>query len=274
MDSAIPVDSNLRLQISIWSRTVTSVNVAYRERVNGSVKQARQTTINEGRIASYSSGNFFYFTFSGNKDQYSELLNVAVSLTAANVQWGEVFVRAAITVGGTDQNDSAPIVILFSDYITSSSFLGYPGSRVASSLEGRGYISSVICGNNAGVATFTADEYSIVKILSIFGVIINDDPTDPVSIQPAITKDSGQGDYIFWIKTTAESINAGQNLKFSLSPGNTYSKYYSDGFYSMCDYLGENIYLTNDAIYCIDYSGSGGTLDTSMIVKCETWIKA
>lgn len=139
----VRIDANMKIQVVVYSTTAVSVNVAYRESINGEMRQPRQANIVSSRITTDAAANYFYFTMAGTPTNPSELQNVVVGLATASVQRGQCFVRVGITIGGTDGTASDPIQVLFSDYVTSNSYLAFPSSEIKSSLDGKGYLSII-----------------------------------------------------------------------------------------------------------------------------------
>lgn len=171
MESAIRVDSNIKLQIAVFATTAVSLNVSYRERINGVTKQPREANIASARITTDAAANYFYYQFYGDTDDVSELLNVAVGLATSGVQRGQCFVRVGLTIGGADGSNKDPFQVLFSDYVTSNSFLAYPGSPISDSLEGRGYFTR-LTGTGTEEYTYTFANNIFTKLYSMLIVSV------------------------------------------------------------------------------------------------------
>jgi len=69
-----------------------------------------------------------------------ELISVNVSLVTPSIQRGQCFVASRILT--SDNSNANKFLELFSGYITSNSPVGFPGTGLQSSLDGRGYITN------------------------------------------------------------------------------------------------------------------------------------
>ena len=169
METGIRVDSTFKLQVVVYATTTVSVNVAYRQRINGEDGVPGEFNIASGRISTSGAPNYFYFQFAGNNNNVAELINAVVSLLTPSIQRGQCFVRVGLTIGGVDGSAVTPFRVLFSDYVTSGSALAFPGSIINDSLSGRGYLSVVEltpAGPGQG-APYDPGTYVMAKVLSV-----------------------------------------------------------------------------------------------------------
>jgi hypothetical protein len=274
MESAVQVDSNFRLQIVIYSTTAVSVNVSYRERVNGNVRQPRQTNIAAARITTDVYANYFYYTFAGNATEISELLNVAIGLSTTGVQRGQCFVRAGITIGGTDGAASDPIQILFSDYVTSNSFLAYPGTGINDSYSGNGYLFTKRPADPvAPDYEYIHGDTTIYKINAISFEYETDDNVANRTIYAKKINQNFNDSFIFAVSpyTQADSLINKYSLQVKTVQATATIQTVTNNILEIPHYLYLN---SGDTIYISAENAAAGDLISDISIVIEQWIKA
>lgn len=267
METGIRVDSTFKLQVVVYATTAVSVNVAYRQRINGEDGVPSEQNIASGRITTNGAPNYFYYQFAGNNSNTAELINAVVSLVTANVQRGQCFVRVGLTIGGTDSTAVTPFRVLFSDYITSNSALAFPGSEVKSSLEGRGHFTLL---TEAGT-----DEQSYTFAANIFNRVYSMYITSTTSATVA-----NRNMYVELLQFTGTTYAV--QSTFNQTAGTTMLYLLNSNGYALSD-LSDKKYLTLPTSEL--YFDAGGTIVIAPVNKdsddayvlsivCERWIKA
>lgn len=270
MESAIRVDANIKLQIAVFSTTAVSLNVSYRERINGVTKQPREANIASSRITTNAAANYFYYQFYGDTGDVSELLNVAVGLATSGVQRGQCFVRVGLTIGGVDGSAKDPFQILFSDYVTSNSYVAYPGSLVVDSLSGRGYF------NNSVPMTIVTNEATYANAANILSNIHSVSMLYTASVAVAnryprlLWEDSYGGNKLLTANSsTAITASQVKDITFASYGANTALT----GFDTIA--LPSNIFFSGDEsinISCVN--ADAGDAVANAYISIEQWIKA
>lgn len=275
----VRIDANMKIQVVVYSTTSVSVNVAYRESINGEMRQPRQANIVSSRITTDAAANYFYFTMAGTPTNPSELQNVVVGLATANVQRGQCFVRVGITIGGTDGTASDPIEVLFSDYVTSSSFLAYPGTGINSSLDGRGYIYPLQVAGGTGPQSVS---YGLNKVVSVYNITFSFVASVAVATRKVFVKatniDAPNGNNIIYPNGITVTAGNSKIFYFQNQPIEVREETLGGVNYVQC-FIPNNLIVTDNgsAYGTIEINADG--LDaadqiTEIVVLAEQWIKA
>lgn len=212
MESAIRVDANMKLQIVVYATAAVSVNYASRLKINGDEKVPDEKNIAAARITTDGAANYFYVPLYGSKEQITELLNVVTGLATAGIQRGQCFIRVGITIGGTDGVASTPFRILFSDYVTSNSFLAYPGSSINDSLSGRGYLNNIDISTLTTAVNFTLPSNNIYRPISC--IVVGECSAVVGNRKIGISVTSGGANFLLGISSDVFVANEVFNLSF------------------------------------------------------------
>lgn len=263
----------MKLQVVVYATTAVSVNVSYRQRINGEYMVPGEPNIAPGRITTDGLPNYFYFQFAGNSMNTAELVNAAVGLVTANIQRGQCFVRVGLTIGGTDGVAVAPFRILFSDYLTSNSFLAYPGTGIHSSLDGRGYISEHTVTDPAAGSNFTwtAPASQLTLLHQVYYGL--ETSAAVANRRPAIAIE-GTVPFLVGVSETTTAASSGQPIIYSFIVNGQNNVSYSN---SRIAILGRSVYLEGVTFTgvssAVDALDAGDQISTIGIIT-EQWIKA
>lgn len=268
MDSHIQVNSTFRLQVVVYATTAVSVDVSSRVREAGADKVPGLFNIAPGRISTDGAANYFYFTLPGNSEIKGELLNATVGLVTPNVQRGQCFIRVGLTIGGVDGSAVTPFRILFSDYVTSNSFLAYPGSGIKDSLDGVGYLHFLDISTLQIGTPVTLAGNRLYQFHSLIAEVTTDATVGNRKL--AIQYDNGE---IALLGVSSSNIAASQSRRFT----------FGRSLNTQIDYplsektTGElyNIKVNGNAeISALLENAAGSDTVTGVSAFVETWIKA
>lgn len=201
--------------------------------------------------------------------QSLELYSVVVICETANVQRGQIYVRANVFYGDTD---TYPAIGLFSDYVTSNSSPSFPETGMVDSLSGMGYFKLYSSGPTPGDETlvFTPESNRILKPLSMKIGLTTSVAVATRRLNASLVTSSGQDMEVTSNITQAASLTYRYNVCFPYYQNPTVAVGANNNVYLP---LPETMIDSGGQAYCtVDNGDANDVLTGSLFV--EQWIKS